>query len=83
VVTLITLINFITYGLTLIVFVDILVSYFLSPYHPFRESLDRIVQPLLAPIRRILPPTGPIDFSPVVLIILIQLLGNFLISMLV
>jgi YggT family protein len=50
----------------------------MSPYHPVREFVDRLVEPMLAPIRRILPPTGMIDFSPLVLIILLQVLGTFL-----
>ena len=60
--------------LNLIVLADIIVSFFLSPYHPVRSFLDRIVNPLLSPIRRILPQTGMLDFSPVVLILLLQLL---------
>jgi YggT family protein len=43
-----------------------------------REALDRIVEPMLAPIRRLIPQTGPVDFSPMVLIILIFLLEQVL-----
>lgn len=64
--------------LTLLVIVKVVLSYFMSPYHPVREFVDRLVEPMLAPIRRILPPTGMIDFSPLVLIILLQVLGTFL-----
>ncbi|MCS7262707.1 MAG: YggT family protein [Aquificaceae bacterium] len=32
------------------------------------ELLDRLVSPLLEPIRRVLPPTGGLDFSPLVLL---------------
>ena len=70
-------------GLTFIVFADIILGYFLSPYHPLRRTLNSIVQPLLAPIRRFMPPTGMIDFSPMVLIILIQLVETILIRLLV
>lgn len=35
-------------------------------------SINRLLEPVLAPVRRILPPTGAIDFSPLVLIILLQ-----------
>ena len=34
-------------------------------------ALDRILDPLLRPIRRILPDLGGLDFSPMVLILLI------------
>jgi len=65
-------------ALNLIILVDIVISYFLSPYHPFREFLDRIVNPLLSPIRKIMPRTGMIDFSPIVLILLLQVLEYIL-----
>lgn len=35
------------------------------------KMLDRIVSPLLAPFRRIIPPLGGMDVTPVLLIILI------------
>jgi YggT family protein len=73
VVILITVVRTISYILTLLVLADIVVGYFLSPYHKVRQVLDSIVQPMLAPIRRFMPKTGMLDFSPVVLIILIQL----------
>ncbi len=37
-------------------------------------ALNALLQPLLAPIRRIMPNTGAIDFSPMVLIIGLQIL---------
>lgn len=75
-------IQLVYYGLTVLVFADILVSFFLSPFHPIRQALDSIVAPMLAPIRRVLPPAGMFDFSPAVLLILIQLIGSVLIRFL-
>ena len=60
--------------LTIIVVVDVVLSYFMSPFHPVRKFLDRIVEPMVYPIRRLLPRTGMIDFSPLVLIILLQVI---------
>lgn len=60
--------------ITWLVIIKVVLSYFMSPYHPVRQSIDSVVEPLLAPIRRILPQTGMIDFSPLVLIILLQVL---------
>jgi YggT family protein len=37
---------------------------------------------MLAPIRRYLPPLGMIDFSPLVLIILVQIIARVLVSLL-
>jgi YggT family protein len=75
-------IDFIANILVLIIIVDSVLTYFLSPYHPIRAALDRIVQPLLAPIRKIVPLVGMIDFSPLILVILVEvvsyLLGNLI-----
>lgn len=79
---LIVLVRTLIQVLTLIIFVDIILSYFMAPYHPVRQFLDRIVEPMLAPIRRVVPPMGMIDFSPLILLILIQVLGQFLIQLL-
>jgi len=79
----IELISLLSRGLTLIIFADIIVSYFLSTYHPIRKALDSIVQPMLAPIRRIMPPSGMFDFSPLVLMFVIWLVERLLISLLI
>lgn len=70
-------------GLTLIIFADIIASYFMSHFHPIRRTLDSIVQPMLAPIRRLLPPVGVFDFSPFVLIIVIKLIETILVRLLI
>ena len=44
----------------------------------FVVALDRITAPLYRPIRRILPDFGGIDFSPVVVLILIQVIKKLL-----
>jgi len=61
-----------------IVIASILLSYFLDPYHPIRQGVDNLVRPLLDPIRRVVPPVGMLDFSPLVLIILIQVVSNLM-----
>lgn len=38
----------------------------------FYMAINRLMEPVLGPIRRILPNTGAIDFSPLVLIILLN-----------
>lgn len=42
------------------------------------ETLWRLTEPLLAPIRRILPSFGGLDVSPVVLILLLIFIQNLL-----
>ena len=38
------------------------------------RSINALLDPLLRPIRRLMPDTGAIDFSPLVLIVLINIL---------
>jgi len=66
--------------ITYLVIAHVILSYFMSPYHPIRETIDRIVEPLLSPIRQIIPSAGGLDFSPLVLILFVQFFGNFLIG---
>ena len=79
---LINLVNIIEWILILLVFVSVVLSYFMDPYHPVRRGVDRIVEPMLSPIRRIVPLVGMLDFSPFILIILIQLISGLLIRFL-
>ena len=58
-------------------------SFFVSPYHPVREALDRIVSPFLDPIRRVVPLAGSMDFSPLVLILAIDFISRILIAILI
>ena len=68
--------------LTLLVFADILVHFVLDVYHPVRRVLDSLVEPMLAPIRRILPRTGSWDLSPIVLLLLVQVTEQVLLRLL-
>ena len=58
-----------------LVLLKVVLSYFMDPYHPFRQSVDRLIEPLLKPIRQIIPTVGRFDFSPVILIILIEVIA--------
>lgn len=59
----------------------VLMSWFVqNPYqNRFYMFLIRITEPVLGPIRRIMPRMG-LDLSPVVAIILIQIISSLLIS---
>lgn len=79
---LIYFLNLLVQVITLLVIVKVILSYFMSPYHPIRETIDKIINPLLDPIRRVMPPTGMIDFSPLILLVLVQILRSLLVSIL-
>ncbi len=69
--------------ITWLIIIKVVLSYFMSPYHAVRQTIDQLVEPLLMPIRRIMPQTGMIDFSPLVLLILVQLIEAVLINLIV
>lgn len=44
------------------------------------NGVNGLVEPLLAPIRRVLPSAGGIDFSPVVLLLIVMVLRTFIVA---
>ncbi|HRK19562.1 MAG TPA: YggT family protein [Hyphomicrobiaceae bacterium] len=77
----IELLGFISYLITLytyVVIAGVIVSWLVgfgvvNPYNPFVRSLlqalSAVTEPLLRPIRRMIPDLGSIDLSPVVLLL--------------
>lgn len=66
-----------------LVLISVILSYFMDPYHPIRRAVDSVVEPMLAPIRRVVPLIGMLDFSPLILLLLLQLLRNLIIRILI
>jgi len=69
-------------ALYVLILVKVVLSYFMDPFHPIRQSIDRLVEPMLRPIRQVVPSFGRFDFSPLILLILIQIVGAILRSIL-
>ena len=76
------IIHWIIQAFTLLVVIQAILSYFMDPYQRVRQIVDSIVNPFLNPIRRLIPQTGNLDFSPMVLIILLWILDWILRSLL-
>lgn len=68
--------------LELLVIVSVVLSYFMDRYHPVRRWVDAIVDPMLNPIRRVVPLIGMLDISPIILIVLIRIISNLIIKLL-
>jgi YggT family protein len=51
-----------------------------DPYHPAVQLLYQVTEPVLQPIRQLLPPAGGMDFSPIVAMLLIQIVTEVLAS---
>ena len=65
----------------------VLVSWFnigpSSPFFPAVNVLYQITEPILAPIRRVLPRFGMLDLSPMVALLLITLIQQLIIGRLI
>ncbi|MCD6548962.1 MAG: YggT family protein, partial [Thermodesulfobacterium sp.] len=48
------------------------------PYHPVVRFLYRVTEPVLAPLRRIIPPIAGIDITPAIVIFIIFVIQNLL-----
>ncbi|MFF7706417.1 YggT family protein [Pseudomonas sp. NPDC007930] len=51
-----------------------------NSHNPAAELANQICEPMLAPIRRIMPTMGGLDLSPIVAFVLIQLLSTYVIG---
>ena len=83
---LILVVQVLTNFLIAVIIISSILSFILPPYHPVREAFGRILNPMLDPIRRMIPPAAGLDISPLILFLIVQaisiLLVNFLSSML-
>lgn len=68
--------------LTVYIFIGALilqaVMSWVNPYSPLAAPANQLTRPLLAPLRRLIPPISGIDLSPLVAILLLQVLLMFL-----
>ncbi|PYS49996.1 MAG: hypothetical protein DMF68_08410 [Acidobacteria bacterium] len=73
----IRLVGFALYGLlafySLLIFARIVFSLGVSSINPVMRFLVRATEPVLGPFRRLIPPLGMFDISPIVVLLLIQL----------
>jgi len=53
-----------------------------DPYNSLVRLVYQVTEPILAPLRRIIPPLGGLDLSPMVALVLISLVREILIALL-
>ncbi|MBS13484.1 MAG: hypothetical protein CME19_18035 [Gemmatimonadetes bacterium] len=49
-----------------------------NPHNPVVDAINRLTEPVLSPIRRMLPPMGGFDLSPLFVFVILMLLRNFI-----
>ncbi|HLI26965.1 MAG TPA: YggT family protein [Chloroflexota bacterium] len=68
-----TFISLLFQALTFAIVARALLSWFnLGPSHPLVRILYDVTEPILAPLRRVIPTIGMIDITPLVAILLLQ-----------
>jgi YggT family protein len=63
--------------LTIAIFARVIISWFpVSPHNRLVDLLHQVTEPILAPLRRIIPRVGMIDITPMIAIILLQVVAR-------
>ena len=64
--------------LTFAIFIRVILSWFSPRPNALTVILEKITEPILAPLRRIIPRAGMFDLTPLAAIILLQLIAVLL-----
>jgi uncharacterized protein YggT (Ycf19 family) len=77
-----TFVNVFVTVYTLVIFAYIITSWLRLPYSPWLNRIQRFLydvsEPYLRLFRRILPPLGPLDLSPMIGIVVLLIAGQIL-----
>jgi YggT family protein len=63
--------------LILFIFVRVLSSWFVFTKNTFMGFVNRVTNPIMLPVQKLIPPVGPLDISAMIVLIVISLLQNF------
>jgi len=77
-VTFLIIVRYVCDVLSIIILLRVIVSWYASPTNILFRFFDWVTRPILAPLRRIIPRVGPLDFSPLVAVILLQVIHYLL-----
>ena len=85
-----SLINFLFQILSILILVDVLGSWILAArvqlpdvIYTILALIHRITSPLMEPIRRVIPPLGGLDMSPIIALVGLQVIQKLLVSVLI
>lgn len=72
-------INFLIFARIILSFLPMVMR--IDPYHPIIRFVNDTTEPLMAPFRRLLPPIGGMDFSPILLFMVLNFLEGIILRM--
>lgn len=69
-----TFFNFLFGALSILILIRVLMSWIpnLDPYNPIVRLIYQLTDPILEPARRLIPPIGGLDLSPLIVLLLID-----------
>lgn len=81
------LVGYLLFGIlavySLLIVMRVIFSWGMSYHHPLMRFLTRVTEPVLGPARRMIPSVGMMDISPILVILLLQLLQGAVAEMLI
>lgn len=88
IIALVRTVDIIFQAYTFLIFARIISSWIrIDPYHPFWGPILRFVyqatQPIMEPVRRLMPAMGGLDFSPIVVLLGLNLLRRLVLQVLI
>ncbi len=79
--TLAELLNWLLWAMKWLIIIRVLISWVNpDPFNPIVQFLIRVTDPVLEPLKRVIPPIGFIDISPIVALLILQVLHSFLVK---
>ena len=83
----ISLVGYVIFGAlalySLFIFMRIVISWGVGPHNRLLHFLIRVTEPLLGPFRRLIPPLGFMDISPIVVLLLLDLFERAVLATLI
>ena len=66
-----------------VIFARVILSWVrIDPYHPVAQGIFRLTEPLLAPIRNLMPQTGMVDWSPMIAMFVLIIFRQVVVTLL-
>jgi len=76
-----TFIDLLFYALNLAILIRVIVSWLnVNPYNPLVSFVYQVTDPILEPLRRIIPPLGMIDITPIIAMLLLSMVQQVLLQ---
>jgi YggT family protein len=77
-----TILTGLYYAIFILIFARIILSWVNVGGHQIRDLVFRLTEPMLAPVRRLMPATAGFDLSPMIVLFLATIVYRFLTGLL-